>query len=278
MSDELLLRRGTDVSYAIQALSELVTKAGNLARGGGQFGQLYNSYLMWVEDAEAQLRSLFVSPTLWRELYSERYWRIRQMDTGRPVRPMPLMTNEMTWQQERLDALVQHLRTVQQRFELPPDCVVVVPDTNVFAHYRRYEEIDWPKLIGATSARLIIPLVVLDELDELSYKSREGGHTAAGVLRAMQQLRGTASPESPVEVRSGVTLQVLVDPPGHERRTNADDELLTRVEYLSGLVGGRIIVATGDHGMRLRAQARGLRYLELPQELRLRGKEGSGNE
>lgn len=275
VSDEILLKRGTDVSYAAQSLTALITKGRNIAQGGGQFGQLYNEYLMWVEEAEAVLRSLFRSSGLWRQLYSDRYWRIRQMDTGRPVRPMPLMTSEMTWHLDRLEAVAGHLREVHQNFQLPNGCAAIVPDTNVFAHYRRYDEIEWQELATSKSARLIIPLVVIDELDALSYRSREGGHTAAGVLRALQRLRGTAPPHSPVEVRSGVTLQILVDPPGHARRANADDEILTRVEYLSALVGDRILVATGDYSMRLRAQARGLRFLELPGDLRLRRKDSS---
>lgn len=271
MNEEHLLKHGTDINHAAQSLEVLLTKARNLANGGGQFGPLYNNYLMWVEEAERVLRSLFRSPDLWRELYSERYWRIRQMDTGRPVRPIPLIRDEMAWHLDRLETVAQDLKEMERNFQLPANSVAIVLDTNVFAHYRRYDEIDWPHLVESESARLVIPLVVVDELDALSYKSREGGHTAAGVLRALQRLRGDAPPASPIAVRPGVSLQVLVDPPGHTRRVNADDEILTRVEYLSAAMGDRVFVASGDYGMRLRARARGLRFIELPDDLRLGG-------
>lgn len=267
MNDEVLLRPGIQIGTALEALRTLITRANNVAGGTG-LGQLLNDYLTWVEDAETQLRSLFASDALWRELFSDRYWHLRELAVGRPIRPVPLIVNEARWQAARLDALAQQLVGTQQLFELPTDCMAIVPDANVFAHYRRYNEIDWPKLVAAPSARLIVPLLVIDQLDELSYKSREGGKRAFEVLRAIQHLRGIAPPEAPIDVRPGVALQLMVDPARHKRRANSDDEFLARVEYLASLVD-RVVVATGDYGMRLRAQGRGLRWIDLPQELRL---------
>lgn len=270
VNEDVRLKRGTDVNYALEVLSSLRTKGNNIAQGGGQFGRIYNDYLMWVEEAEAQLRSLFTSSFMWQELYTERYWRIRQMDIGRPVRPMPLITSEASWQVERLDAVLADLRHLQRSFELPQGALAIVPDANLFAHYRRYDEIDWPTLVDAKAVHLVLPLAVLDELDALSYKSREGGHTAAGVIRAVQRLRGNAHPETPIKVRPNVALQILMDPPRHIRQANVDDEILSRAEYLAALVNDRVVVASGDYGMQLRSQARGLGFLSLPHDLRLR--------
>lgn len=209
-----------------------------------------------------------MSHAVWLALYSDRYWHLRDLTAETP-RPSPLVDMEARWQVERLEAAAERLRQARHIFKLPTDSVAVMPDTNVFAHYRRFDEINWPQLADAPAVRLVIPLLVLDELDELSYKSRSGGERAAGVLRVLRKLRADAPPETPVDVRRAVNLQLLMDPQGHVRLSNNDDEFLTRVEHVAAVVGDRVLVATGDYGMQLRTAVRGLRYLQLPGDLRL---------
>ena len=268
--EDVRLRLGITADSALDSLRSLRLQAGNVAAGGGGIApeRHRDEYLAWVETAEVQLRSLFAAPDVWRKLYTDRYWHLRELTSDTP-RPYPLVDMEARWQVTRLERLAERLRQAQQFLELPAGSVAVVPDTNVFAHYRRFDEIRWPELAGAKQVRLVVPLLVLDELDKLSYKSRSGGERAAGALRALAWLRGDSLPEAPVHVREGTTLQFLVDPPGHQRRANSDDELLTRVEDLVAVVGEEVRVATGDYGMHVRARARGLRCLTLPEELRL---------
>ncbi len=174
--DDIRLHMGMSVTAALDTLKNLTLHGGNIAAGGGGVApeRHRDEYLAWVETAEVQLRSLFAARDVWHELYTERYWHLRELATDTP-RPYPLVDMEARWKIERLDRLAERLRQSQQLFDLPADCVAVVPDTNVFAHYRRFNEIRWLDLAGVQTVRLIIPLLVLDELDELSYKSRSGG-------------------------------------------------------------------------------------------------------
>jgi len=65
-----------------------------------------------------------------------------------------------------------------------------------------------------------------------------------------------------------VTLEVLDDDDRHVRRSNADDEILDRCEYLERVTNSRVLVVTGDVGMRVRARGRHLRVRSMPDELR----------
>jgi PIN domain len=273
MDDELILRRGISVADAIEILTGLLFDVRNIANGGGHFSELVNGYLMWVENAERQLLSLFPSSSIWRNLYTDRYWRIRVIDTQGDTRPMPLIQSEARWQEIQFESVLEDLRGKQQTFHLDSECAVVVPDTNVLAHYRRYDEIDWLRLSESKEVRLIIPLLVIDELDELSYKSQDGGQRASKVLRSLQRLREGFGPEQPIEVRPGITYQLLMDRPRHERSSNSDDEFLSRAEYLSTMIETKLFIATGDYGMRLRAEARDLTCLPLADSLRIPGKQ-----
>lgn len=266
------LRSGVTVADALKTLGELTTEAENLAHGtvGIHPTDQRDAYLTWVEKAESHLRHFFVVTEPWDDLFSVRYWHLYQLTNGTP-HAYSLIRTEATWQSEQLHGLADRLRDGQQLFELPVGHVAIVPDTNVFAHYRTFDQIPWPALTKSASVRVIVALLVLDELDDLSYKARAAGQRAKDVLRALAKLRSDARPEAPVNIQHGVAIQLLPDPPGHVRQPNNDDELLTRVEHLTTVVGNRVSLVTGDYGMQVRASARGVACIRLPDEFRLQG-------
>lgn len=153
--------------------------------------------------------------------------------------------------------------------------LAVLPDTNVFIHYQRYDQINWPEEVGSDAVRLVVPLLVLDQLDEKSYRSLPLGDRVREVINSLRILRGEDPSVLGVR-RHLVHIQASPgDPVGHHRQTNTDDEFLTRVEHLASIVGAnRISVATGDHGMQLRAVSRRLRCHSMPERLRVTLKGG----
>ena len=112
--------------------------------------------------------------------------------------------------------------------------MAVIPDTNIFLHYTFFSEIAWNRLEGFREVRLVVPLLVIEELD--SQKFARGANAprrrARKVLRALREIRGDLPPESPAEVRAGVDLQVLMDPRHHARNPNDDEEILDRADSL----------------------------------------------
>jgi len=269
--DELLLRPGQRVASALDALGDLTLRASNVASGGGGLGRVLTGHLTWVEDAELQLRNLFRSPSVWKELYTDRYWHLRPLANERDIRSTPLITNEATWQRDRLQAIYDQLHDAREVLELPESTLAVVPDTNVFMHCEFYDDVDWAKELGAKSVRLVVPQIVVEELDSLSFRSNPDSDRAKKVIRSLQLLRGAELPSTPIQVRKNVDLQILPDLPGHPRRPNNDDEILARVEYLAAFVGeDHIRIVAGDYGMLLRATSRGLSCVQLREELRLK--------
>lgn len=74
----------------------------------------------------------------------------------------------------------------------------------------------------------------------------------------------TASPpEGYSKVREGVTDEVLPDGPGHLRMPSNDQEILERCEFLHQVTGNPATLITGDSGMRINAQARGIDVFKL---------------
>lgn len=252
----------------VHLLRELSSKARNAVVGGGlPIDRVRDQYLAWVEQAETQLRSRF-SSEVWRELFTDRYWHIQRLDES-SARPFPVVNNEASYQADRLERMATRLDELHRRFSVASDCALVIPDTNVLLHYRRFDEILWLDILDKAAVRLVIPLVVIDELDDLSFRSNPVSDRARSVLRSLRRHRAELGPDDPSELRRGVSMQVLLDPPEHQRLANNDAELLDRVEYLKVVTGRESILVTADYGLQLRASAREIEWQALPDELRL---------
>jgi hypothetical protein len=269
MSSKLELAAGRRPSAVVESLNQLILQGTNLRGGGIEVGRLRNVYLAWVEGVEWQLRTYFGSAWVWDRLHSARWSEIVHLGPETP-RPYPLIGDEANAQVQHLNAIVSHLEAMYVPFELPDGCIAIVPDTNVFLHYRLFTEIDWPSIARADHGRLVVPLMVVEELDSQKFGSRAKlRERARTTLRALREVRRDLPPESPAKVRTGVTLQVLMDPDGHERDPNHDEEILDRAKDLASLVDGRLFVATADYSMEMRGVHRGLKFLQLPDELLL---------
>lgn len=271
MALELRLNPGFTVEAAIQTLEGLARGAQAVAEGGGggtQADALRGQYLTWAEGAEEGLRYVFASP-LWRAIHTSRYELLVDLNR-RLARPHAVIRSEGKAQVAQITSWLEQLRRERLEFELNPEELAAVVDTNVFIHFRWYEDIEWPDVVGARLVRLVVPEVVVDELDEQSYRSLKRSGRVRSVLSSLAALQ-EESPHRPVQLRKrkGVTLQFLMDPAGHERQSNIDGEILDRTDHLAEVVGrDRLVLVTGDVAAGLRARNRGLRAIRLPDELR----------
>lgn len=222
-----------------------------------------NKYLMWAESAETQLRDYFADQSVWRVLHTERFWRIRAI-TAATLRPHPMIEGELGDQQLALERLRDQLLHYQSMLATDVDERLLLLDTNTLIHGTLFTQVRWNELVAENRARIVIPLIVLDELDGQKNKSNQ---TAGGVLREIDTLlqQGKALARTPL--RANVTLQVVDEPTGHERVGNADDEIVYQAVYYASHAADRITLVTRDRAMRVRAEAAGLAALMLPPTL-----------
>ncbi|MFG1760646.1 PIN domain-containing protein [Micromonospora echinofusca] len=261
------LRSGRDGTQAAADLEDLVQELDRLA-GGLPTNPVVaaSSYLMWAEKAEHRLLATYQSFAIPRQLHSDRYWRIRSMDTL-TSRPMPLIAAEIEMQKRHLAELLAQLRHYSSMLALPAEHWIIVPDTNVYVHGRLFHEVEWHREIGARRASIVMPLVVLDELDRIKDRDPEFGRRARSVLRALDRITADKEWLTPIQLRQNVWLQLVDEPAGHHRQQGQDDEIVRQSGYFAQLNGGRLILLTRDRGMRLRAQAAGLTSRTLPEHL-----------
>jgi len=272
------LRSGVDASRAAAAVDALVLALDNVRGSGsgpGEHPQLgyRDAYIRLVEDAERAQRQLWSGDAWLGALQTGRYWQIRNIDATTP-RAAALINDEIDHQLSRLGPLVEELveaiqaeASEQDRDAAAPGATRAVFDTLSLLQYQQPQDIDWPSLLDCRDVRLVLLLIVVEELDgQKNGRERGVKPRAADVLRNIDLLMGGST--GPIPIRDHVYLETWVEPDSHVRRDNHDDEILAQAQYLSTRPGGPVVVLTGDRSMRIRAQARGSTCLQLPDDLR----------
>ncbi|MFE5192061.1 PIN domain-containing protein, partial [Streptomyces sp. NPDC056628] len=129
-------------------------------------------------------------------------------------------------------------------------------------HGQGAEESDFAELLGITehSVHLLVPMVVVDELDQLKEsKAPQARWRARYTLAVLDQLfqkstehavlrQADAEVQRNTGVRRGeVTVQLLFDPPGHVRLPINDDEIVDRALAIKPLSGREVTVTYLRH-------------------------------
>ena len=264
------LRHGVTAAHAIKVLRELAmsvetARAAVVAGDGVRYRR--DQYLSWADDAENRLRNLFAEQDLISSLHSERYWRIHNLEDY-SARPTALLLAEIDLQLGLLLGAVDRLENYRRLTERSGEILVL--DTNTFMHCRLLTEIRWCHEFSVRVVRLVLPLLVLDELDDKTFSAHARlSKRASKVLRTLDPFMDRVLEAGAAEITPGVTLEVLRDDEDHRRRGNNDTELLDRAEFLAQVTEQPVTLVTTDYGMRVRSRARNLRVHVMPEGLRL---------
>jgi hypothetical protein len=265
---EIRLRAGATLAQAIDALRARA----QALQGVLGAGQSLDAYLDWVDETHRQLGNCLLPEQVEKLVETPRYWAVQQIAYLFKVhaRLRQLLAREVESRRRVFEGLLTELEGTQRRWQRETG-LVVVPDTNVLLHHRQeFQDIAWPEeMAWRGDVNLVIPLVVVSELDRHKRSSRSDVRTRARrSLRTLNEL--LPEPDACIELRGPdqhhrkTTLEFLVDPLEHERLIEADSEIIDRALYIAELSGRPVHIATFDTGMRLLAKAHRLPTRLLP--------------
>ncbi|MET8860426.1 PIN domain-containing protein [Streptomyces sp. NPDC004579] len=275
------LHAGITIDYADDVLRRAETTWSN-ARGAQDF---FRAYIDAVHDTYRTLKQAFASPDLAKTMHSATYWNLlpigrsnaatgftndpdvaRNMSRALRAENHAIATeiDNQVKLLEQARAELDALKNLAARPGLP-----VVYDTNMLNHWQQPGGVVWPDIFKDQGekvplTRLVVPLRVIDELDNQKYGQGELAKRATTAIRYLERVLQGSNPGDPVEIRPGVTLEVWVNT--DDRGDDADLAILRCAADLDNLhpsTGSRVL--TDDFGMRLRAQQVGLRVISLPQ-------------
>ncbi len=271
----LPLKAGAVPAQALQTLGHLATELGNLpGKRAPHLDPLatltgrQEDYLRWVDSAEVQLGNFTDEAVVDALLKTRAYWAIRDLNP-QTAQPFLVIESEIRAQKTVLERLRDDLVRRVDRVLGAPGRIAVL-DTNVLLHYQSPENVDWSSVVGAKLVRLLIPMVVVDELDE---KKNMGGEKvrqkARDLLPRLERMMGEDG--SPGPVREGVTIEVELADASHGRRgPDADGSILDACSQLERLAGAEngVTLVTADMGMKMRAAQRGIQAVTMPDSYR----------
>jgi len=239
----------------LDTLRGIHSKIGDAANVHGSAVARAVAYLDWANGSVRMLEHRVSAADINRLVLTPGYERILSAtgiltggDTGTQGVLSGLVTREIDRQSERLAEAVKDLES--QILRWPPDYLYAVADTSFYIeHEEKLEDIDLALLLNSAwldkRAILIIPVIILDELDGL----KQRGPTQHAKWRASYTLavfdRVFAKPDSQGVLRQpaadgtrgGVLADLLFDPPRHERLPIPDDEIIDRALAAQGLTG-----------------------------------------
>lgn len=156
-----------------------------------------------------------------------------------------------------------------------------MPDTSLFIqHPKRLDEMVLADDLRVTHIplHLVVPIAVIDELDDLKESRSNARHRARLTLALLDRAlpggigRGQIREEDYEQLdvggipRGRVTAEILFDLPGHVRLPILDDEIIDRGLAVQAFAARPVTLLTYDTGQSTRARAAGLDVLKLVRE------------
>lgn len=271
---------GVQSAQLVQHLEGALTALVNVRTGASTPFDLYNAYLTWANEQLRMLRYTLTPTALDQVVTTRRHWALVNLD------PVTMGSALRAFVEVEIDEQVRVLEAsmAEVRREIDRHSAVdafLVPDTNVYVHGEVvFDQVPWLRFTTGEQRhlRLLVPLVVIDELDRLKNRGsgtvREGSkETVRARARAtLRTLEGLFSdPANPVFLSSpnvdgpDVSIAVVFDDPGHVRLPDADSEIIDRAQAVTSLTARPATVVTLDLGMALRARLAGLMTAEPPE-------------
>lgn len=230
------------------------------------------AWLEWWTEADMKLRELFVEDDLLVPL-AQAAAEIRNLNLPAPAYDAPIQSfiiRERDVWVDRLNSAVKKLRHLED-FVIRPGRVAVL-DTSAFHEFDRFWAADWARVTEAdpphVSAaglpiRLVVPLVVVEELDDQKHHQNGRVRQAArDILRHLRELPrvSTSAVADVLRVDARVTMEILLDDRAHARLSVNDAEIIECAVTLRSLfpVSRRVILVSGDVSMEFRAEGLGL--------------------
>lgn len=239
----------------------------------GTAAEALESYQRKSVQLSKTLEFIFSFDDVQKMILTRRHWLLMQLSVnGNGPTVNDLIHAETTERQRYFETLVQDYTQMQSAWSATSTRLLVA-DTNVYEHNEDYwDEIDWAALAGANDIRLLVPNVVVRELD--SHKRSDRKNKVSDTNPELVRTRARVSTrrlrekfDAPDDVESlakpGATAELLIDSPSHVPIADPDAEIIDRALAVRWFTQQPVTLVTGDGNMQFSASAAGLHVINV---------------
>jgi hypothetical protein len=233
-------------------------------------------YVNWALDSAFVLQGQVRPEDVDRLILTPRCWLLQGQVGISPTLSIRIVNGEISERTRAIGREAEDLRVQVERWSSPN--ALVVADTSFYmSHDLRLDDLH--SLLDVridVGIDLVLPILVVDELDNLKDRGGEKARTPArALLKIFEETFGDATSRKilrksdTIDVGTGtatrgeVRLDLLLDPHGHARLPNADDEIIDRAASVQRVAGHGVVFATYDTSQAFRARAAGLQVRKL---------------
>lgn len=277
---------GANREDVLRTLRDIQSAAQNAGNAHGLAHDRLTAYLEWATNSARMLEHRVSTADIDRLVLTPGYDRLLgaagtltsgEIGTQRVLNG--LVSHEIYQRSQAFEEAIRDLDAQIRRW--PQDAAYTVADTSVYIeHDDKLRDLDFaPLLPGACLDKpvvVIVPVIILDELDGLKLRGGDAPRRwrasyTLGVLEdvfSRPDIRGRVLRQPAADqTRGAVFVDILFDPPCHERLPINDDEIIDRALAGQGLAGARITLLTFDTSQAARARNAGLTVNKLTKPL-----------
>jgi hypothetical protein len=199
----------------------------------------YDAYFKWVSVAVMQLGLILTEQEMGRLVLTDGFRLVSVIPLNSATERLVMVETDARAHQWA--ELMKEILAWRQRWS--DGSVIVVPDTNVYLHHEfMFDAIGWRSLVGARElepVRVVMPMVVLDELDGLKgrlTKTKPKEHlryTAREIATRFERPDARSVLEPEQRLMAATTIELFPDPIDHVRLPRNDSELADRSRLLA---------------------------------------------
>jgi hypothetical protein len=185
-----------------------------------------------------------------------------------------LVDQELTDRVDELDAAVTTLTDHAKRWGGRKR--LAVADSSFYLNSpERFADTDFHELMELNphheEIHLLFPIVVVDELDKLketgnAHPRWRAGHTLGRLDEAIILGTNGVLHDGTLGMIGRVSVEIVLDQPGHVRLPIADDEIIERAATIQAIAGHDVRLLTCDTGQDTRGRMAGLKVTKLPSQ------------
>ena len=233
-------------------------------------------YLEWANRSAEHLHSQISSKDIDRLIRTRQYYAILGAFGGLASIDHQTMVNGLILQEaeERSQALGEATKSLFDYGDRWKSPTLVVADSSFYLNSPApFADTDFHQTLGLFveyPIHVLFPMVVVDELKESrgNHRRWRAGHTLGRLDEAIPSgTVGTLHGSRPGEGQSiigRVSVEIVLDAPGHVRLPNPDDEIIDRAATIQAIANQKVRLLTCDTGQATRGRMADLNVTKLP--------------